>query len=156
MFGAGLLASGLTVSEAAMALVFGNLLLLGPLVLNGHAGVAYGIPFPVLLRSSFGHAGAQIPVALRGIVGICWSSFNLWIGADAIYSFVRGVMPQAAHSPAALCGLNVVQLLCFVGFLLLHVMAGLAGVDRLKPFLRYTSVVQGVGLLGKSSVEHFA
>ena len=42
-------------------------------------------------RSSFGIKGAQIPTLLRGLVGVGWCGFNIWIGADAIYNFILGL-----------------------------------------------------------------
>ena len=35
------------------------------MVLNGHAGTKYGIPFPVLLRAPFGILGANVPALLH-------------------------------------------------------------------------------------------
>ena len=49
-----------------------NAIVLVPVVLLGHAGVKYGVPFPVLARSSFGVRGAVLPAALRGAVAVGW------------------------------------------------------------------------------------
>lgn len=38
-----------------------NLIVLIPMILNGHPGTKYGIPLPVLARASFGVWGANIP-----------------------------------------------------------------------------------------------
>ena len=50
----------------------GNLIVLVPILLNAHPGTKYGIPFPVLARSSFGTAGANVPAILRAIVACGW------------------------------------------------------------------------------------
>ena len=34
---------------------------------NAHAGTRYGIPFPVLLRASFGTLGANVPALMRAL-----------------------------------------------------------------------------------------
>src|SRR5688572_29232171 len=47
MLGAGLIASGMTWLEAMLTIMLGNLIVLVPMVLNGHPGTRYGIPFPV-------------------------------------------------------------------------------------------------------------
>jgi hypothetical protein len=53
-------------------ILLGNLIVLAPMVLNTHAGAKYGIPFPVLVRSSFGVKGANIPAVLRALVACGW------------------------------------------------------------------------------------
>ena len=40
------------------------------MILTGHAGTKYGLPFPVLLRSAFGPRGAQLPALARGLVEV--------------------------------------------------------------------------------------
>src|SRR2546425_5647721 len=62
----GLVDQGWTWQAAVGAVVLGNLVVLLPIALNSHAGTRYGIPFPVLARSSFGVLGANIPAILRG------------------------------------------------------------------------------------------
>lgn len=53
-------------SQGISCILLANLLVLAPMVLIGHAGVKYGVPFPVLARSSFGVRGAVLPAVLRG------------------------------------------------------------------------------------------
>lgn len=52
--------------QGIACILVANLLVLAPMVLVGHAGVKYGVPFPVLARSSFGVRGAVLPALLRG------------------------------------------------------------------------------------------
>ena len=40
--------------EGVITVFVGNVITLAPMVLNAHPGTKYGIPFPVLARSSFG------------------------------------------------------------------------------------------------------
>src|SRR3546814_6497206 len=56
---------GLSVGEALLAILFANIIVLIPLTLNAFAGTKYGIPFPVLLRSSFGVIGSNVPCLIR-------------------------------------------------------------------------------------------
>ncbi|MBL7774355.1 MAG: cytosine permease, partial [Saprospiraceae bacterium] len=60
--------SGLSWLETLAIIGLANLIITVPMVLNGHAGVKYGIPFPVLGRASFGTRGVHIPAMLRGLV----------------------------------------------------------------------------------------
>ena len=70
----GLITSGLSAWQAVGVVLLGNLIVLVPMILTGHAGVKYGLPFPVLLRSAFGPKGAQLPALARGLVACGWFS----------------------------------------------------------------------------------
>ncbi len=86
--------AGLLWYEALIIIGLANLLVTVPMVLNGHAGVKYGIPFPVLGRASFGISGIHIPAIIRGLVACGWFGIQTWIGGLAIYAIwcaFRGV-----------------------------------------------------------------
>ena len=63
---------GMSWWQAVLTIFIGNVIVLVPMLLNGHAGAKYGIPFPVLARASFGTKGANIPAMLRAIVACGW------------------------------------------------------------------------------------
>ena len=68
MLAGGMVSAGMNWWQAVMTVFIGNMIILVPMVLIGHAGTKHGVPFPVLLRSSFGTVGANIPALLRGLV----------------------------------------------------------------------------------------
>ncbi len=68
MLAGGLIAEGMSWWQAVITVLLGNIIVLVPMMLIGHAGAKHGIPFPVLLRSSFGTKGARIPALARGLV----------------------------------------------------------------------------------------
>ena len=68
MMAGGLVAVGMNWWQALLTIGLGNIIVLVPILLNAHPGTKYGIPFPVLARSSFGTKGANIPAVLRAIV----------------------------------------------------------------------------------------
>lgn len=73
--------------QAALAIIgLANLVITLPMVLNGHAGVKYGIPFPVQGRAAFGAVGVHVPSIVRAIVACGWFGVQTWIGGLAIYS----------------------------------------------------------------------
>ncbi len=78
--------AGLSWQAAITIIGLANLVITVPMVLNGHAGVKYGIPFPVLGRSAFGTQGIHIPSMVRAIVACGWFGVNAWIGGLALYS----------------------------------------------------------------------
>ena len=68
MLSSSLIDGGMNWWQAILTIFLGNSIVLIPMILNGHAGVKYGIPFPVFARASFGTKGANIPALLRAIV----------------------------------------------------------------------------------------
>ena len=42
------------------------------MLLNGRAEAHYGIPFPVLARTSFEVRGANVPALLRAVIACSW------------------------------------------------------------------------------------
>ncbi len=78
--------SGLSWQASLIIICLANLIITVPMVLNGHAGVKYGIPFPVLGRASFGINGIHIAAILRAIVACGWFGVQTWIGGLAFYA----------------------------------------------------------------------
>ena len=61
----GLVALGVDWKQAVLTIALANLIVLVPMLLTGHAGTKYGIPFPVFARASFGLRGANLPAMIR-------------------------------------------------------------------------------------------
>ena len=146
--GASLLSIGLTVPEAAVSHGLGGLFLLAALTLNAWAGVKYGIPFPVFSRASFGYHGAQFCTVSRGGVAIMWLSFQLWQGTLALVAGI-GV---ATGTDFASWGridedLSAVQLVVFLAFAALHMVAVWFGPRYLQPLINVVAPVLVAGAL---------
>ena len=75
---------GLDVTEALLTIFLANIIVLIPLTLNAFPGTKYGIPFPVLLRSSFGTLGSNIPAVVRALVACGWFGIQTMFGGMAI------------------------------------------------------------------------
>ena len=71
---------GLSVIEALITILIANIIVLIPLTLNAFSGTKYGIPFPVLLRSSFGLYGSNLPCLIRAIVACGWFGIQTMFG----------------------------------------------------------------------------
>jgi len=80
-----LIAQGMDWKEAIATVFLGNVIVLVPMALNAYAGTAYGIPFPILVRSSFGIYGSNIPALMRALVACGWFGIQSWIGGNALY-----------------------------------------------------------------------
>ena len=81
---AGLIAAGMSWWQGLLTVALGNLIVLVPILLNSHPGTKYGIPFPVLVRSSFGIRGANVAAMARALVACGWFGIQTWIGALAL------------------------------------------------------------------------
>src|SRR6476659_9600951 len=80
----GLIAAGMTWWQGLLTVSLGNVIVLIPMLLNAHPGTKYGIPFPVLVRSSFGVRGANVAAMARALVACGWFGIQTWIGALAL------------------------------------------------------------------------
>ena len=96
MLAGGLIDLGMNWWQAVCTVLLGNVIVLVPMLLNGHAGTKYGVPFPVLSRASFGIVGAHVPSVLRGLVACGWFGIQTWIGGQCDLSI--GQCPGRGHA----------------------------------------------------------
>ena len=82
MLAAGLTEEGMSPWQAVITVLLGNMIVLVPMLLVGHAGAKHGIPYAVLVRSSFGTKGAKLPALLRAIVACGWYGIQTWLGGS--------------------------------------------------------------------------
>ena len=137
--------SGLTWVEALVIIALGNLIITIPMVLNGHAGVKYGIPFPVIGRASFGTRGIHIAAVVRGIVACGWFGIQTWIGGLAFYEIWHAIQ---GTDPSVQLDLGK-----FVGFFLFwlvnvyFIWKGTESIKWLEKFAAPILIAIGVGLI---------
>jgi NCS1 family nucleobase:cation symporter-1 len=114
----GLMAGGMNWWQALLTIGLGNLIVLVPILLNAHPGTKYGISFPVLARSSFGTTGANVPAILRAFVACGWFGINVFIGGEALKTFITTFWPGFATLGAGvdIAGLSVPSAITFMVF----------------------------------------
>ena len=93
MLASGLLASGMSWSQALVTILLGNTIVLVPILLNSHPGTKYGIPFPVFARAAYGTLGSNVPALMRALVACGWFGIQVWIGGEALHTFFRTIVP---------------------------------------------------------------
>jgi len=153
MIASSLVEGGMNVMQALLTVFLGNLIVLIPMILNGHVGVKYGIPFPIYARLSFGVKGANIPALLRAVVACGWFGIQCWIGGTAIFTMLNAIWPEAAHFPAVLpaaFGVKLLPFLCFLlfwGINLLLIHRGIESIKKLETFCAPVLILSGLGLL---------
>jgi NCS1 family nucleobase:cation symporter-1 len=159
MLAASMIQAGMTWWQSVLTVLLGNLIVLVPMILMGHAGAKYGIPFPVLARASFGTRGAHIPAIARSLVACGWFGIQTWIGGFAIYQ-VLGALGwydiAADTSVVPFLGITTMQFTCFMAFWVLNFLIVLRGIDCIKwleswaaPFL----IAMGLAMLIWAAVK---
>ena len=93
MLSAGLMAAGMSWSQALITVLLGNTIVLVPILLNSHPGTKYGIPFPVFARVAYGTFGSNVPALMRALVACGWFGIQAWIGGEALNTFFASVLP---------------------------------------------------------------
>jgi NCS1 family nucleobase:cation symporter-1 len=136
MMAGGLIAVGMTWWQALLTIGLGNLIVLVPILLNAHPGTKYGIPFPVLARSSFGTVGANIPAILRAIVACGWFGIQTYIGGEAVKTFLEALWPAFGHlgGGASFVGLTLPSAITFFLFWALNILIIYRGMDAVRVF----------------------
>lgn len=133
MLASGLMAQGMSPWQAVFTVLLGNLIVLVPMLLIGHAGTKYGIPYAVLVRASFGTQGAKLPALLRAVVACGWYGIQTWFGGSAIYTLLNILTHNALVGDALpLIGISTGQLGCFLVFWALEFFFVLHGTDAIR------------------------
>ena len=135
---------GLSVGEALMAILLANIVVLIPLTLNAFPGTKYGIPFPVLLRSSFGILGSNVPCLIRALVACGWFGIQTMFGGLAIHLFLGSIF----EGWKSLGGTG--EVIGFMMFWVLNLWVVLRGAESIKLLETLSApllVAVGIGLL---------
>eukprot|EP00736_Rhodelphis_marinus_P000732 Rmarinus@m.7454 len=154
MLAGSLIDIGMNWWQAIGTIGIANMLVLVPMILNGHPGTKYGVPFPVLARAAFGIRGAHLASLLRGLVGCGWFGIQTWVGGTAMQQIIDAVTGGAfsALAPAVIpvLGITVVEFLCFMMFWLMQMYILFNGMDAIRKVETYAApflIVTGVMLL---------
>lgn len=135
---------GLSVGEALWAIFIANVIVLIPLILNAFGGTKFGIPFPVMLRSSFGIIGSNVPAMVRALVACGWFGIQTLFGGIAVHLLLSAIFPFWK----ALGGVGeVLGFFIFWCANVLVVIRGSESIRRLEAFAAPLLLLVGAGLL---------
>jgi NCS1 family nucleobase:cation symporter-1 len=132
--------NGMSWWQAVLTIFIGNAIVLVPMLLNGHAGAKYGIPFPVFARASFGTKGANIPAMLRAVVACGWFGIQTWIGGESLYNLIRAWNPSLDAVNNTSLFPQPLPLLCFLAFWLLNMFIIYKGVESIRKLLVFKAI----------------
>tara|TARA_R110002050_G_scaffold241958_2_gene378345 strand:- start:5398 stop:7146 length:1749 start_codon:yes stop_codon:yes gene_type:complete len=138
--------SGISWQASLIIIAFANLVITIPMVLSGHAGVKYGIPFPVLGRASFGIYGVHIASLVRGIIACGWFGIQTWIGGLAFYSIWNILTSQTGSLE-----LDLGKFICFALFWFINIYFIWKGTESIKWLENYSApilILIGLVLIG--------
>lgn len=149
---ASLIEGGMSGYQAVLTVFLANAIVLLPMLLIGHAGTKYGIPYAVLARASFGTSGAKLPALMRAIVACGWYGIQTWFGGQMIHTLL-GVMVGAdmGNDKIAGLGISVSQLLCFLAFWAIqfyYIVHGMESIRKLETYTAPLKIVICFVLLG--------
>jgi NCS1 family nucleobase:cation symporter-1 len=147
MLASSLIGGGMNWWQAILTIFLGNTIVLIPMILNGHAGAKYGIPFPVFARASFGTRGANIPAMLRAIVACGWFGIQTWIGGDALYHILKAWNPSLADVDTQSLFPQALPMICFMVFWLLNMFIVYLGVESIRKLLVFKAIFLPVAAL---------
>ncbi len=132
--------NGMNWWQAVLTIFLGNAIVLVPMLLNGHAGAKYGIPFPVFARASFGTKGANIPALLRAIVACGWFGIQTWIGGESLYHLIRAWNPSLSQIDTSSLFPQALPMTCFGIFWLLNMFIIYKGVESIRKLLVFKAI----------------
>jgi len=137
---ASLIEAGMSAYQAVFTVFLANAIVLLPMLLIGHAGTKYGIPYAVLARAAFGTHGARLPALMRAIVACGWYGIQTWFGGSMIYTLL-GVLAGHEIGGAKLDGLGIngAQLLCFLVFWAIQFWFIVHGMNAIRKLENYTA-----------------
>ena len=147
MLASSLIGGGMNWWQAILTIFLGNTIVLIPMILNGHAGTKYGIPFPVFARASFGTRGANIPAMLRAIVACGWFGIQTWIGGASIYNIIKAWQPTLPEIDNSSLFPQALPMICFLLFWLLNMFIVFLGVESIRKLLVFKAIFLPIAAL---------
>lgn len=143
LLASGLIEQGMSAGQAASTVLAGNMIVLIPMLLIGHAGARHGVPYAVLARAAFGTSGARLPAIARALVACGWYGIQTWIGGEALLTLL-GVMAgrNLSGAPLPLLDIGIGQLLAFAAFWAFQILFLQKGLTIVRKLETWTAPVK--------------
>ncbi len=145
MIPASMIELGMSASQAVMIVLLGNLVVLVPILLIGHAGSRYGVPFAVLVRTSFGVQGAKLPALTRALVACGWYGIQTWIGGSTLLALTGVIVGRdLTGAPIPVLGIGAGQFIGFAVFWVAQLFFVAKGLNAIRQFETWTAPLKVV------------
>ena len=137
--------------QALLTIGLGTLIVLVPILLNAYPGTRYGIPFPVLVRASYGTKGANFPAMLRAVVACGWFGINCFFGGQGVSAVIAAIWPgwETLGGGMAILGYPLPHMIAFLIFWALNLLIIWRGMNAVRVFENWAAplVLVMAGLL---------
>lgn len=120
-------------------IVLAGFIVMGLVQLTGRPSVKYGIPFPVMARSSMGVRGANFPAVVRGIVAIFWYGVQTYFASTALALLITAL--AGPGSGDTFLGLSAIDWISYVIVCVFQVALFVRGIDWVARFLNLAGPV---------------
>ncbi|KAK8112061.1 NCS1 nucleoside transporter [Apiospora kogelbergensis] len=148
--GASLVALGLSVWQAVIALFLGKLMTAAVAILNGYVGAEWHIGFPVVSRYVWGVYGQYAILIQRIILSLVWFSVESWTGGLCMQNILAAIFPSYQnmqnHFPESV-HMTTKQFVGFVIFDLLMVPILWLKPERLRFAVLYMNIISAVTMI---------
>lgn len=147
----GFFALGLSIGQVFWVIMISSIIISAMLVLNGGAGVKYGIGFSMSLRTAYGTRGAVIPGFLRGCISaIMWFSLQTYAGSSAVTILIGKIWPGYLHLGGSwsFFGIDLSGIISFLLFWAVNVAFVFGGMDVIGKFQKILSILIYVVFIG--------
>lgn len=148
--GSSLVAVGLSVWQAFIAIVIGKFIVAVVAVANGYVGAEWHIGYPVFSRAIWGVYGHYLALIQRIVLSLVWFAVQSWTGGLCVQNILAAIFPSfqnmANHFPAS-ANMDTKQ---FIGWVLFNViMAPILYVrpERMKHIVLYMNIVSAITLI---------
>jgi len=118
-----------------VAIMLAGLFVMWLVNLMGEPSVKYGIPFPVMARSSMGVKGANFPAVVRGIVAIFWYGAQTYFASTAVSLLLSAL--AGGNGEALVLGLSGIDWVSFLFVWSFQVYLFWQGIPWITRFLNF-------------------
>ncbi|KZV73617.1 NCS1 nucleoside transporter family [Peniophora sp. CONT] len=139
-----MLATGLSWRQALVCIAVGHCIISVPILLNGIIGARLHVPFPVLVRSSFGYWFSYFAVVSRVALSMFWFGIQSYSGGECVYQMLKAIWPSIQNLPNHLpesSHVTTVSMLCFFLYMLIQFPFMIISPQRVKWFFLFKAVV---------------
>ncbi|GAB7355110.1 hypothetical protein MBLNU459_g5687t3 [Dothideomycetes sp. NU459] len=149
--GASLIAVGLSVWQAVIAIIIGKIIIAAVAVLNGYVGAEWHIGYPVFSRAIWGVYGQYLALVQRVLLSLVWFAVQSWTGGLCVQNILSAIFPSYQHMgnhfPES-ANLNTKQ---FIGWVIFNVLMALiiyVKPERMQWVVLYMNIISFITLVG--------
>ncbi|KAI9751007.1 MAG: hypothetical protein M4579_006217 [Chaenotheca gracillima] len=135
---------GFTARETIPITFCGFLVISCIITLTGKIGATYNIPFPVLVRSSFGMYGSYVAIIIRSFVAAMWTAILCVQASAFLQCCIEAIWPSFKNFPNHIpdsAGITSAGLLCFFLYWMGQTLLALMPIKKLRILFLVKAVI---------------